>query len=73
MGNLSGCHTVNNASKQIMLFALLLHVSRVTATETEAKLVSKLFLTHQACLMFASEQSCFRQSNHATSLVEPKK
>jgi hypothetical protein len=29
-----------------MLFAVLLHVSRVTATETEAKLVSKLFLKH---------------------------
>jgi hypothetical protein len=41
---LSGCHTVNNASKQIILFAVLLHVSRVTATETEAKRVSKQFL-----------------------------
>jgi hypothetical protein len=41
---LSGCHTVNNASKQIMLIAVLLHVSLVTATETEAKRVSKLFL-----------------------------
>jgi hypothetical protein len=39
----SGCHTVNNASKQITLFAVLLHVSHVTATET-SKRVSKLFL-----------------------------
>jgi hypothetical protein len=29
-----------------MLFAVLLHVSRVTATETKATLVSKLFLKH---------------------------
>jgi hypothetical protein len=29
---------------QIMLFAVLLHVSRVTATETEAKPQAKLFL-----------------------------
>jgi hypothetical protein len=42
--NLSGCHTVSIASKQIMLFAVLLHVSRVTATETEAKRHAKLFL-----------------------------
>jgi hypothetical protein len=39
----AGCHTVNNASKQIMLFAVLLHVSRVTATKIEAKRVPKLF------------------------------
>jgi hypothetical protein len=31
---------------QIMLFAVLLFASRVTATETEVKQVSKLFLKH---------------------------
>jgi hypothetical protein len=42
-------------------------------SKTTSKTVSVTCFWHHPCLIFVSKQSCFRQSSHATSLVEPKK